>query len=309
VDGSGAGYDPAMAVAGRTMAVPVARERLLAAAVAAVRPRQWTKNLLLFAGLVFAAKLGDASRWVDALTAFAAYCAASSAAYLVNDVRDADDDRRHPVKCRRPVASGALAPPRALALAAALAVLAFALAATLGSSAVALLAVFVGVQGAYNLGLKHVAGLDVVAIAGLFVVRAAAGADAVSVPISPWLLACTALLALFLALSKRRAELRLVGAAGRPALRAYAAASLDRLVVVAAVAAAAVYGLYAVVAHSPAMVATVPFVVFGLARYLAITRASAAGEEPEHVLLSDAPILAAVAGWVVTAALVVVVVN
>ena len=297
-----------MAVAGRTVAGPIRRGRPLATVIAALRPRQWTKNLLLFAGLVFGARLGYAGHWVDAVTAFAAYCAASSAAYLVNDVRDAEDDRRHPAKRYRPVAAGALSSRWALALAAGLTAVAFALAATLGWSAVLLLAVFVALQGAYNLGLKQVVGLDVAVIAGLFVVRAAAGADAVSVPISPWLLACTALLALFLALSKRRAELRVAGAAARPVLRAYATVPLDRLVALAAVAAATAYGIYAVAANSPAMVATVPFVVFGLVRYARLTGAGA-GEEPDNVLLADAPILLAVAGWIVTAATVVAIVN
>jgi 4-hydroxybenzoate polyprenyltransferase len=155
------------------------------AAVVALRPRQWSKNLLVFAGLVFAAKLGDAGRWLEALTVFAAYCAISSAAYLVNDVRDREDDRRHPVKRARPIARGELSPRAALVLAAGLAALALGLSIVLGPASVALLLAFAALQAGYTLALKHVVLLDVLAIGALFVVRAAAGAEAVDVRISP----------------------------------------------------------------------------------------------------------------------------
>src|SRR4029450_7659123 len=145
------------------------------AALVALRPRQWTKNLLLFAGIVFAAELGDAWRWLDPPPPFAAYCAASSAAYLVNDVRDAPHDRAHPVKRSRPIARGELSPAAAYALAAALGVAGFALVAPLGLVSVAFLAGFLALQAAYTLSLKHVVLIDVMAISGLFVVRAAAG--------------------------------------------------------------------------------------------------------------------------------------
>ena len=131
------------------------------AAFAALRPRQWTKNLLLFAGLLFAAKLGDATRWLEAFLAFWVYCAASSAAYLVNDVRDAPHDRAHPVKRLRPVASGALPTRTALGIAAVLVVLAFGGAAVLGWGSVAFLAGFIALQAAYTAGLKHLVLIDV----------------------------------------------------------------------------------------------------------------------------------------------------
>lgn len=280
------------------------RTRGPAPLLAALRPRQWSKNLLLFAGIVFAAKLGDVDRWVDAVTAFAAYCAASSAAYLVNDVRDAEHDRLHPVKRGRPVARGDLAPRRALAAAAVLAALAFALGALLGTTAVLLLAAFAALQLAYSLGLKRVVGLDVAAIAATFVLRAAAGADAVEVRISPWLLACTALLALYLALAKRRAELLAGGAASRPVLHGYSVRGVDRLMLAAALATVALYSVYALTVRTPLMALTVPFVVFGLARYARLTRVAAAGEEPEQVLLTDVPMLVAVSAWIATAAVI-----
>ena len=196
-----------------------ARRTPAVAAFVALRPRQWTKNLLLFAGIIFAAQLGDAGRWVAAITAFVAYCAASSAAYLVNDVRDVASDRLHPVKRTRPIARGELGRRRALGLAAALTVLALALVALLGPLSLACMFGFLALQAAYSLRLKTIELVDVIAIAGLFVVRAAAGAVAVDVRISEWLLLCTFLLALFLALGKRRAELALEGARCAPGAR------------------------------------------------------------------------------------------
>jgi len=262
-----------------------------------MRPRQWTKNLLLFAGIVFAAELGDGGRWLEAVAAFVAYCAASSAAYLVNDVRDAAADRLHPVKRARPVASGRLSPGAALGAAAGLALLAVAIAALLGVASLACLLAFLALQGAYSLWLKSVELVDVLAIAVLFVLRAAAGAIAVDVRISPWLLVCTFLLALFLGLAKRRAELRL-DVDARPALAGYSAGVLDRLLAIVAVATVVVYTAYTVVAYdSLLLVATAPLVVFGLVRYLRLLRTEGVGEEPEAVLVSDLPILVTVAVW------------
>jgi 4-hydroxybenzoate polyprenyltransferase len=272
-----------------------------------MRPRQWTKNLLLFAGIVFAAKLGDAWRWLDALAAFAAYCAASSAAYLVNDVRDAPHDRDHPVKRSRPIARGELSPRAAYALAAVLALVAIALVAPLGLVSLAFLAGFVGLQAAYTLSLKHVVLIDVMVISALFVVRAAAGAAAVHVRISPWLLLCTALLALFLALAKRRGELVLVGAAatpGRPVLEGYSLALVDQLVSVVAACTVISYSLYTFTARdSKALMATIPFVVFGVFRYLLLVHRQDLGEEPEEILLRDVPILVCMAAWALCAAI------
>jgi 4-hydroxybenzoate polyprenyltransferase len=270
-----------------------------------LRPGQWTKNLLLFAGILFAAKLGDVSRWLDAFAAFAAYCAASSAAYLVNDVRDAESDRGHPLKRLRPLARGELPARDAIVFAAVLAAFAIALLVPLGLDALAYLAAFVALQLAYSLGLKHLVLLDVMAIGALFVIRAAAGADAVDVRISPWLLLCTALLALFLGLAKRRGELVLLGAEatpGRPVLDAYSLALVDQLVSVVAASTIIAYSLYTFTAHSDAMMATIPFVLFGVFRYLLLMHRQGLGEEPDAVLVKDVPILATVALWAATSA-------
>jgi 4-hydroxybenzoate polyprenyltransferase len=271
------------------------------AALVAMRPRQWSKNLLLFAGIIFAAEVGDWVRWAEAGIAFAAYCAASSAAYLVNDVRDAAHDRLHPLKRLRPVARGELSPRAALLLAGALAVLAAALVAPLGILSLAFLAGFLALQGAYSLALKHVVLIDVLAIAALFVIRSAAGAEGVDVRISPWLLVCTALLALFLALAKRRSELVLPGT-GRPVLEGYSLPLVDQLITITVACTIAAYSVYTITAHSAAMAATIPFVVFGLFRYLQLVHRDELGEEPENVLLTDRPLIAAVSLWAVTSA-------
>jgi 4-hydroxybenzoate polyprenyltransferase len=281
------------------------RRSLPRAAFVALRPRQWTKNLLLFAGIIFAAKLGDVSRWGEAIAAFVAYCAASSASYLVNDVRDAPHDRLHPVKRARPIARGELSPRLAELLAALLIFCAVLLVAPLGIASILFLCTFFALQAAYTLTLKHVVLLDVMTIGGLFVVRAAAGAAAVEVRISPWLLLCTALLALFLALAKRRGELVLVGAEatpGRPVLEGYSLALVDQLVTV--VAASTVISYTFTARDSKAMMVTIPFVVFGVFRYLLLMHRRDLGEEPEEVLLRDLPILACIAGWAVTAAVI-----
>ncbi len=276
------------------------------AALAAMRPRQWSKNLLLFAGLVFAAKLGDAGRWAEAGGAFLAYCAASSAAYLVNDVRDAPHDRAHPVKRVRPVASGDLSGRAALAVAAVLTGAALGGSALLGPWSAVLMGAFLALQAAYSAGLKHVVLIDVLVIASLFVVRASAGAEAVHVRISPWLLICTGLLALFLALAKRRAELVLVGAEetpGRPVLEGYSLALVDQLVSVVAASTVIAYSLYTFTARdSKAMMATIPFVVYGVFRYLLLLHRHDLGEEPENVLLTDGPLLLTLAAWAATCA-------
>lgn len=289
----------------QVLKLPVRRGPVRAALVA-LRPRQWSKNLLLFAGILFAAELGDLVRWVEAVTAFAAYCAASSAAYLANDVRDAASDRLHPLKRERPVARGELSSRGALGLAAVLAAFALGLALALGPVSALLLALFLGLQAAYTLSLRNVVLLDVMAISGLFVGRAGAGAEAVDVRISPWLLLCTALLALFLALAKRRGELVLAGreaTPGRASLSGYSLALVDQLVTVVTASTIVAYSLYTFGSeHSRAMMATIPFVVFGLFRYLLLVHRDDLGEEPEHILLTDRPILAAVALWGLTAA-------
>jgi 4-hydroxybenzoate polyprenyltransferase len=285
-----------------------ARQRRLAGTAAALRVPQWVKNLLLFAGLLFAARLGDVESWLEAVSAFAVYCLASSAAYLVNDVCDANRDRLHPVKRHRPVASGALLRRSALLMSASLLALSFAIAVVLGHLFLLFLSAFVLLQIAYSLALKHVVALDVAAIATLFVLRAGAGAAAVHVRISPWLLICTASLALFLALAKRRGELLLVRSGetpGRPVLTGYSLPVVERLLAAAAGSTLLAYSAYTFTARdSLEMTVTLPIVFFAVLRYLLLVQREGAGEQPEHVLLTERPILAAAILWAVTSALV-----
>jgi len=277
----------------------------LRAALALLRPRQWTKNLLLFAGIVFAGEIDDPLRWAEAIVAFIAWCLASGAAYVVNDLHDIEADRRHPAKRRRPLARGELSLATARALALGLGVVSFALVTPLGWGSVGCLAAFLALQLAYTRFLKRIVLVDVLTISMLFVLRAVAGAVAVSVRISPWLLVCTGLLALFLALGKRRAELT-AGAGSRAVLAGYDRELVDQLLAVVAGATIVVYALYTLTASdSIALVATIPFVVIGIFRYLLLLRRTTRGEEPENVLLTDPTILVAVVGWITVAAAIV----
>jgi 4-hydroxybenzoate polyprenyltransferase len=278
----------------------------LAAVARATRPRQWTKNLLLFGGLVFAAKLGDPARWLDGAAIFASFCAASGAAYLLNDSLDVTSDRVHPTKRFRPLAAGELSVRTALVAASVLALAAVALAATTTLLATGVAIGFLLLQVAYSTRLKHMVLLDVVAIALLFVARAAAGALAVDVRLSPWLILCTGLLALFLALAKRRGEL-VGGGEARTVLGTdgYSIALVDQLITICAAATIGAYGLYTFSAQRPAMMVTIPFVVYGLFRYLFLVHRADLGEEPDRILLTDRPILVTVAAWSATAAAIV----
>jgi 4-hydroxybenzoate polyprenyltransferase len=288
------------------------RRSLLGAFVRAARPVQWSKNLLVFAGILFAAQFRDASRWLEAVLIFIAFCLASSAAYLVNDVRDAPQDRAHPVKRFRPVAAGELPARTALAGGVLLAVLAIVIAAPTGWEAPALVLAFLALQAAYTVGLKEIVLIDAIVIAGLFVLRAAAGAIGIDVWLSPWLVLCTGLLALFLALAKRRGELVLVGAdrtPGRPVLAGYSLELVDQLVAIVAAATISAYSIYTFTAtESSAMMLTIPYVVFGLFRYLYLVHRRDLGEEPEQVVVRDVPILLTVTAWVATAATILAVV-
>ena len=176
--------------------------------------------------------------------------------------------------------------------------------APLGWGSLAYMAGFVALQAAYSFGLKNLPLIDVMAISGLFVIRAAAGAEAVDVRISPWLIVCTALLALFLALAKRRGELATTGVeAGRPVLSGYSLELVDQLVTIVAACTIVAYSLYTFEAREgSAMMATIPFVVYGLFRYIELMHRDDLGEEPENVLLTDVPILATIAAWAITSA-------
>ena len=282
------------------------RRHPVVALVLSLRPDQWTKNLIVFAGLLFGQLLLDVSALGAAVWAFAVFCGLSSAMYLVNDLVDRNEDRQHPTKRHRPIASGAVSTGSAIATAVVLVgvslVASFALSWNLGVVAV----VFVGLLGAYSRFLKHLVILDVLGIAAGFVVRAVGGAVAVNVPISQWLLVCTVLLALFLGLSKRRHELVLLGdlAAGhRRSLAAYSPQLLDQLISIVAAATLVSYAFYTVEPETvekfgtDRLTWTLPFPIYGIFRYLYLVHREHGGGSPAEMLLRDRPLLACVALW------------
>jgi len=283
----------------------------------ALRAKQWTKNLVLVAVAFFA--WGDASQnlrgepWQTAGLAtagFLIFCLVSSGVYVFNDLRDRDADRNHPVKCKRPFASGALGIRAGVAAGVLLLVAGVAGAAAAGMEFFAFVAAYLLLQAAYTLLLKKIALVDVVVIAAGFVLRAAAGAAVLDARISHWLLACTFLLALFLALCKRRHEKRLLGAEGgahRRALAGYHGPALDVMVFVCAAAVAVCYGAYALLPetcerfNTNRLWLTLPCVVLGVARYLWLVYRGNAGGAPERVLLTDPAMLGIMAAYAAVA--------
>jgi 4-hydroxybenzoate polyprenyltransferase len=276
------------------------------AVIVSLRPRQWVKNLFVFAGLMFSQQLFTPQAW-RAVAAFALFCGLSGAIYLLNDVADAEKDRLHPVKRRRPVASGAL--PRGAALVIGLALLAVSLAVSFALGArFGLVAVGYGVLlTAYSVWLKHLVILDVLTVAVGFVLRAVAGAVAVEADISGWLLICTVLIALFLALGKRRHEyLTLHGdaAAHRPILAEYSEGFIDQMIAVVTASTVTAYALYTM---SPETVAkfqtrllplTLPFVLYGIFRYLYLLYRRELGGNPSDLVLSDRALLLNTVLWI-----------
>lgn len=278
------------------------------------RPGQWTKNLLLFAGLIFGRKVFSASAVVEAVTAFVIFCALSGAVYLINDVLDRESDRRHPLKAWRPIASGAVGVPAAvgaaLVLAAAGIFAAFGLNGRFGLAASAYLALLVLYSGL----LKHIVIIDVLTIAVGFVLRAVAGAVAVDVEIGHWLLVCTILLALFIALAKRRHELTLLadGAAShRPILGEYSPYLLDQMIAVVTASTLVAYAFYTISPETEQKFGThwlgltIPFPLYGIFRYLYLVHQRAGGGSPADLLFTDRPLLACVALWALTVALII----
>jgi 4-hydroxybenzoate polyprenyltransferase len=279
--------------------------RPVLAVLVSLRPRQWVKNLFVFAGLVFGQRLFTPAAWV-ALAAFVIFCALSGATYLLNDVADRARDRLHPTKRFRPVASGRLSPAAAVTVALGL-VLASLLAAVLLSRPFAVAAVsYVALLGAYSRWLKHVVIADVLVVALGFVLRAVAGALAIDVAISGWLVICTLLIALFLALGKRRHEYLALGgnaALHRPILAEYSAGLLDQMIAVVTASAVTAYALYTMSAetvakfHTQLLPITLPFVIYGIFRYLYLLYRRQLGGNPSELFLHDGPLLINTLAW------------
>ncbi len=273
-----------------------------------LRPSQWVKNGFVLAALVFSLKLLQPAPLLRSLLALVVFCAASSAAYVVNDVVDAERDRSHPEKIRRPLASGRVKPAAAWAVAVSLTVFALLGATALGTPFVACVAAFLALQLLYTTRIKHVVVLDATAIAGGFVLRTEAGVLAAGAHMSPWLFLMTFLLALLLALAKRRHELLLLGVDARlhrGVLEDYRATPLDPLIVSLAAAVIGVYIQYTLSADVAARLGTdrlcltVPFVVLGIFRYLFLIYGREQGGNPTGTLLGDRPLQITVALWAV----------
>ena len=259
-----------------------------------LRPKQWSKNVLVAAAWLFSGRLTDPEAAVKVLMAFVAMTAASSTIYVINDVLDVRRDRNHPTKRNRPIASGAVPVPAAIAMAGVLCAAALAVSWSLNRSSFALIVFYLLLQTAYNLRLKAVPILDVYVIATGFVLRAVLGATALSVAISGWFLFCTGALALMLGFAKRRHEFLLQGEAvsqSRESLAHYTKPALDALVTVFACGAALCYGIYTLesstaLAH-PSIILTAPFVFYGVTRYLLLVFRKDEGGEPADLLYGD----------------------
>lgn len=279
-----------------------------------MRPKQWSKNVLVFAGLLFALKFTDLTAILKSLAAFGLFCLFSSCVYLINDIRDREKDRLNPRTAKRPIASGALPWQVAAGTVAVILPLTFILSYLLSPWFALVGAVYMAKDFAYSFGLKHVVILDVFLLASGFTLRAMAGALAIEVPVSPWLYVVTTLGALFLALNKRKHEILLLGegASGhRKVLDEYSPALIDEMLAVITASTVMSYSLYTFTAENlpvalqenKLMMLTIPFVLYGIFRYLYLVFQKNEGSSPEEVLLRDRPLLICVVLWGLTSAL------
>jgi 4-hydroxybenzoate polyprenyltransferase len=284
------------------------------AVVASLRPHQWTKNLVVLAALAFSKHLFEPQPLSRALLAFALFCGLSGTVYLLNDGADVERDRLHPTKRLRPIASGALSVRSAAGLAVGLGGLCLALSLLLGAAFATCAAVYLALNLAYSFRLKEVVIVDVLAVSLGFVLRAVAGAVAVSVHISEWLLILTILFALFLTLAKRRAELTSLnqGASDhRKILAEYSPYLLDQMISVVTASCVTAYAFYTTAAdtrekfQTDRLVWTLPFVLYGIFRYLYLVHQKEKGGSPTDVLLTDRPLLVVVALWALAVVLIV----
>ncbi len=276
-----------------------------------MRPVQWSKNAVVFAALIFAKHLFVPHDVLLVTLGFLAFCGVASGAYVMNDLRDCDKDRQHPLKSLRPLPSGRVRRSTAVVLAVALEIVGLTLAVSLGSGFAGLVCLYLVLQFAYTFWLKEVVILDVMAIAAGFVIRAGAGGVVIHVPVSPWLIICTFLLMMFLGFSKRRHELILLEARAtdhRSSLKEYSPYFLDQMIAVVTASTVVAYAIYTVSPEvrnklgTDKLYLTIPFVLFGIFRYLYLVHQREEGGNPTQLLLSDRPLLLDVLLWLLTAA-------
>ncbi len=277
-----------------------------------MRPTQWSKNAVLFAALIFSKHLFDPHAVLTVLTGFFAFCMIASAAYVMNDLRDCERDRQHPLKSQRPLPAGRIGRPTAIGISLVVGSSGLLIAAALGPGFGTLAVLYLALQFAYTFVLKEVVILDVMSIATGFVIRAVAGGVVIQVPVSPWLVICTFLLALFLGFAKRRHELVLLEARAmdhRRALREYSPYFLDQMMSVVSASTVVAYAIYTVSPEvreklgTEQLYLTIPFVLFGIFRYLYLVHQKEEGGNPTQLLLRDGPLLVDVLLWVATVAL------
>jgi len=275
-----------------------------------LRPAHWVKNVFVLAPLVFAQRLTDPQAVRNGVMAFAAFCLASSAVYVFNDIRDRAEDRLHPMKRLRPLAAGDVTVTSAAILGTILAIVSLALAASLGWPFFTVLAIYLALNQLYSAGLKHTVILDVMIVSLGFVLRVLAGGAAVHVQVSAWLLLCTFFIALFLAFSKRRHELILLAedASGqRPVLSHYSPAFLDQMINVVTASTVVAYAMYAISPETVEkfqtqhLIYTIPMVLFGIFRYLYLIYQKPSNRNPTEAILRDAPFLINLFIWAMAA--------
>jgi len=293
-------------------AVPAASRAGAWDLVQLLRPWQWHKNTVVFAALIFSKHLFVVHDLALVFGAFAAFCLIASGAYVMNDVRDCERDRQHPLKSRRPLPAGRVTERAAVALSIALVLIGLGGALALGRGFAGMVALYFALQVAYTFELKEVVILDVMAIAAGFVIRAIAGGVVIGVPVSPWLIICTFLLMMFLGFSKRRHELVLLegnAVEHRASLREYSPYFLDQMISVVTASTVVAYAIYTA---SPEVIRklgtnklylTIPFVLFGIFRYLYLVHQREEGGNPAQLLLNDRPLLIDLLLWIVTATL------
>ncbi len=282
--------------------------------IISLRPAQWTKNLLVFAALVFAERLFEPRAVLLSVAAFAIFCALSGVVYLINDIADRRIDREHPLKRRRPIAAGTLPVPLAATAAAVIAAVALLSAFALGWKLGLVAAGYIALQALYSGPLKHIVIIDVLALSIGFVLRAAAGAVAINVIVSHWLFVCTILLAMFIALAKRRHELVLLadGAAShRPILGEYSPYLLDQMIGVVTASTLIAYIFYTISPETTQKFGTdllgltIPFPLYGIFRYLYLVHRREGGGSPAELLINDRPLLVCVMLWVAAVVLII----
>ncbi len=277
--------------------------------IALLRPKQWIKNLFVFAPLIFSRHMFESGAAGNSLLLFGAFCLLASAVYILNDIADRAADATHPVKRHRPIASGRVRVPTALGIMGACVAGSAALAWGLPWQASALLLLYALINIAYSSGLKHVVIVDVFFVAAGFMVRVLAGAEAIQVFVSPWLILCTMFLSLLLAVAKRRSELRLHDdgvKTTRAVLAQYTVSIVDQMTTITAAGVVISYALYTVSERTVAMFGTenlvysTVFVLFGVFRYLYLEHRERLGESPTDVVTSDVPLIVDMLLWVLS---------